>query len=112
METMSQTQPNSDEYRMTNSNEYHVASLVAYAIKDQVNEVQAAINAVDGAEIHATSNEGKIVFTLEGNSHKAIGKKMDILRVHQGLINLSPVYHQFLDEKDDENKEDNYQEIK
>ena len=95
-----------------NTDEYHVASLVAYAMPAQVGEIEAAINAIEGAEIHATSDEGKIVFTLEGDSHKGIGKKMDILRVHKGLINLSPVYHQFLDEKNDENKEENFQEIK
>jgi nitrate reductase NapD len=80
--------------------EYHVASLVAYAMKGHVSEVQSAINAIEGAEIHVTSDEGKIVFTIESDNHKAIGKKMDLLRVHTGLINLSPVYHQVLDESE------------
>lgn len=80
------------------TDEYHVASLVAYCILPQVEEVKAAILAQTGTEIHATSAEGKIVFTIESNSHKDIGKKMDVLRVHSGIINLSPVYHQVLDE--------------
>ncbi|GAA0819867.1 chaperone NapD [Colwellia asteriadis] len=82
----------------TPTDEYHVASLVAYCMQDQIGEVTQAINAIEGAEIHATSVEGKIVLTLEGDSHKTIGKRMDQLRIHQGLINLSPVYHQVLDE--------------
>jgi len=84
--------------------EYHVASLVAYPIFAQLDAVKAAIVAVDGTEIHATSAEGKIVFTIEGTSYKDIGKKMDIIRVHKGMINLSPVYHQILDES---NNDDN-----
>lgn len=78
--------------------EYHVASLVAYPILAQLADVKAAILAVERTEIHAISEEGKIVFTIEGTSYKDIGKKMDLIRVHQGIINLSPVYHQILDE--------------
>jgi|TARA_R100001377_G_scaffold4828_1_gene2753 nitrate reductase NapD len=109
---MSQPKMNSSKVEKENTHEYHVASLVAYAMPEQVSDVEAAIIAIDGAEIHGTSEKGKIVLTIEGDSHKGIGKKMDILRVHKGLINLSPVYHQVLDEKADENKEENYQEIK
>ena len=82
----------------TSPSEYHVASLVAYCILTEVEKVKEAITEIDGTEIHATSDEGKIVFTIEGSSHKDLGKKMDVLRVHSGLINLSPVYHQVLDE--------------
>lgn len=83
------------------ASEYHVASLVAYPIFAQLDEVKAAITEVPGTEIHAVSEEGKIVFTIEGTSYKDIGKKMDIIRVHEGLLNLSPVYHQILDEDND-----------
>lgn len=83
------------------NNEYHVASLVAYPIREKIDDVKAAILAVERTEIHATSDEGKIVFTIEGTSYKDIGKKMDAIRVHEGIINLSPVYHQILDESTD-----------
>ncbi|KGJ90564.1 chaperone NapD [Colwellia psychrerythraea] len=80
------------------TSEYHVASFVAYPLLAQLDEVKQAITDVEGSEIHATSEEGKIVFTIEGNSYRDIGTKMDIIRVHKGIINLSPVYHQILDE--------------
>ncbi len=87
--------------------EYHVASFVAYCISAQVDEVKAAILSYEGTEIHATSDEGKIVFTIEGDTHKGIGKKMDLLGVHTGIINLSPVYHQFTDESVKTDTEEN-----
>jgi len=83
--------------------EYHVASFVAYCTLARVDEVKQAILAYEGTEIHATSDAGKIVFTIEGDTHKGIGKTMDLLGVHTGIINLSPVYHQVLDEEQ-ENK--------
>ncbi|MEI6895046.1 MAG: chaperone NapD [Colwellia sp.] len=81
--------------------EYHVASLVASPILAQIDEVKAAINDVAGMEIHATSDEGKIVFTVEGCSYKDIDQKIEIIRIHKGVLNLSPVYHQVLDESTD-----------
>jgi nitrate reductase NapD len=91
--------------------EYHVASFVAYPIFEKLDEVKQAIIDVEGTDIHATSEEGKIVFTIEGNSYRDIGTKMDIIRVHKGLINLSPVYHQILDESGDNKNEEQYTEL-
>ena len=85
-------------HKESTHSEYHVASLVASPIMDQIDEVKAAINAVEGMEIHATSDEGKIVFTVEGTGFKDLDKKIDIIRVHKGILNVSPVYHQVLDE--------------
>ncbi len=78
------------------SGEYHVASLVAHAMTEYLHEIQTLIKSVEGAEVHAVSDEGKIVFTIEGNSHNAIGKKIDAIRGHVGLFNVSPVYHQYV----------------
>ncbi len=81
------------------TSEYHVASLVASPILAQLDEVKAVITAVEGAEIHAVSDEGKIVFTVEGTGFKDLDKKIDIIRGHKGILNLSPVYHQVLNEE-------------
>ncbi|MCJ8321691.1 MAG: chaperone NapD [Colwellia sp.] len=78
--------------------EYHIASFVAQAMITKLVEVKEAITSTEGAEIHATSPEGKIVFTLEGKSQKSIGRRIDQLKIHTGLLNLSPVYHQYIDE--------------
>ena len=89
---------------MTNSiiteqtEEYHVASFVGHAFKKQLSQVQQVITETSGAEIHATSPEGKIIFTLEGSSHKELGIKIDNLKRHDGFLSISPVYHQYLTE--------------
>jgi nitrate reductase NapD len=89
------------------NNEYHIASFVAHAMITKLDEVREAITCTAGAEIHASTSEGKIVFTLEGNSQKSIGRRIDELKFHTGLLNLSPVYHQYLDETDSENSQFN-----
>jgi len=82
----------------TATDEYHVASFVAHAMADAIEDVSNAIDAIDGAEVHATGETGKIVFTVEAASQKLIGRHIDELRLHTGLLSLSPVYHQFLEE--------------
>jgi nitrate reductase NapD len=91
--------------------EYHVASLVASPILAQLEEVKAVITAVEGVEIHAVSDEGKIVFTVEGTGFKDLDRKIDIIRVHKGILNVSPVYHQVLDESNNDIAEEQYSEV-
>ncbi len=90
---------NHSDTTLSENDEYHVASFVAHAMAEQLNDVKAAILNTRGAEIHATTMEGKIVFTMEACTQQAIGMKIDELKYHQGLLSLSPVYHQFLTEK-------------
>lgn len=81
------------------NNEYHIASFVAHAQLEQLTVVEAHIESIEGAEIHAKSPEGKIVFTIEDDSQKAIGRKIDQIKEHSGLLSFSPVYHQYLPEE-------------
>jgi nitrate reductase NapD len=80
-------------------NEYHVASFVGHAINKHIAELTEEITQIEGAEIHAVSDEGKIVFTIEASSQKKIGFFIDQLKHHIGLLSLSPIYHQFLTEE-------------
>ncbi|GAA5130418.1 chaperone NapD [Thalassotalea piscium] len=82
------------------AHEYHVASFVAHAQMHQIESVSNEISLTEGAEIHAISGEGKIVFTLEASTQKKIGFLIDQLKHHIGLLSLSPVYHQFLTEQE------------
>ena len=80
------------------NNEYHVASFVAQVMDTEMDNVRQAIEQVEGSEIHAVSAQGKIVFTLEGSHQAGIGRNIDQLKYHPGLLSLAPVYHQFISE--------------
>ena len=86
-----------DGYQDTKG-EYHVASFVAQAMNSELDQVKQAIEQVDGSDIHAISPEGKIVFTLEGSHQAGIGRNIDKLKDHPGLLSLAPVYHQYITE--------------
>lgn len=76
--------------------EYHVASFVAQTTFECIEQIEALIENISGAEIHAISPERKIVFTIEAQSQKAIGYEVDQIKDHPGLLSLAPVYHQYL----------------
>ncbi len=80
------------------SNEYHVASFVAHAMPQSIEQISTLISSHQGAEIHATSEAGKIVFTVEADHQREIAKIIDQIRIHDELHSLSPIYHQFLTE--------------
>jgi nitrate reductase NapD len=80
--------------------EYHVASFIALVMKSQIDAIIRQIKAIDGAEIHGISAEGKIVFTVEASDQKHITRQVEPLKDQKGLLTLAPVYHQFIPASD------------
>ncbi len=83
---------------MTQESEYHVASFVAHSHPVGKQMLANEIATIEGAEVHAISDEGKIVFTVEANDQRLIANRVDQIRYHDQLLSLSPIYHQFLTE--------------
>lgn len=78
--------------------EYHVASFVVQVLPQNSQTLSEFISQHSAMEVHAISPQGKIVFTVEGNSHKYIANQTDAVKQHPAVLTLSPVYHQFLNE--------------
>ncbi|MFD2167993.1 chaperone NapD [Thalassotalea euphylliae] len=78
--------------------EYHVASFVAQVAPAELDSRSKLLDKFDGTEVHASSPQGKIVFTVEGESQKAIALVVDEIRLTDAFLSISPVYHQFLTE--------------
>ncbi|AZQ11959.1 chaperone NapD [Shewanella khirikhana] len=74
--------------------EYHVTSLVVHAAPSQANTIARAIEILPGAEVHATSPEGKLVVTLEGSTQRAILDNVEAINALNGVLSSSLIYHQ------------------
>ena len=79
--------------------EYHVASFVAQVVPTQVTSIKAQINAVEGGEVHTSSDQGKIVFTIESQIQRNIADKAESIKHLPGVLTVAPVYHQYLTEE-------------
>ncbi|MCH4294600.1 chaperone NapD [Shewanella sp. 3B26] len=74
--------------------EYHVTSLVVHAAPSQANTIARTIEILPGAEVHATSPEGKLVVTLEGSTQRAILDNVEAINALNGVLSSSLIYHQ------------------
>ena len=82
-----------------NASEYHVASFIAHTIPINSAALSQFISQQPGLEVHAVSEQGKIVFTAEADTQKAIANQTDMVKQHADVLTLSPIYHQFLNEE-------------
>ncbi|GGI78093.1 chaperone NapD [Shewanella gelidii] len=74
--------------------EYHVSSLVVLVTPEAMSEVSSEIRALPGTEIHAVTEEGKVIVTLEGETQKAILSNVEKINALKGVLSNSLIYHQ------------------
>lgn len=82
-----------------NREEFHVSSLVVLTQPALRHRLAEQIGVLEGAEIHAVSDEGKLVVTLEGPSQRPIMDAIDAINALSGVLSAALIYHQF-DESD------------
>jgi periplasmic nitrate reductase NapD len=74
------------------SDELHIAGVVVHAYPKGMQRVAAAIERLSGAEVCATSDDGKLVVTLEASSARAITANIDQIQRFDGVLSASLVY--------------------
>lgn len=74
------------------SEEWHIAGIVVHAIPASVARVRAAIDAITGAEVHAASDSGKLVVTVEAPTSRAIAAHLTYLHQLEGVLSAALVY--------------------
>lgn len=78
--------------------EYHVASFIAYAYLDVQEEVITKFKAIESCDVHAQDASGHIIVTLESKSQHGIVNGFEQISNVPGVLNVSPVYHEYCDE--------------
>jgi nitrate reductase NapD len=72
--------------------ELHIASLVVHALPRRLDQVADAVAALSGAEVHASSPNGKLVVTLESSSAAAIAARVASIQRVEGVLSATLVY--------------------
>lgn len=72
--------------------EVHVAGLVVHARPEAVPRIERALCALPGAEVHATSRDGKLVVTLEADGNGAIADAIVHIQALDDVLAASLVY--------------------
>jgi nitrate reductase NapD len=72
--------------------ELHIASLVVHSTPRRLQSVAEAIAALPGACVHASSENGKLVVTLEAPAAEAITAAVASIQRFDGVLSAALVY--------------------
>ncbi|HGG61213.1 MAG TPA: nitrate reductase formation protein NapD [Gammaproteobacteria bacterium] len=76
-----------------------ICSLVVYARPEKLSTVSEALTAMEGVEIHASSDQGKLVVSIDHPQRRYCSDAMMTMSTMDGVINTALIYEYF--EEDD-----------
>ncbi len=76
------------------SEELHITSLVVHVRPDRSASIRNEIAALDGAEVRAGTEDGKLVVVLETASEAETMARIAAINDMQGTIAASLIYHE------------------
>jgi periplasmic nitrate reductase NapD len=72
----------------------NLSSLVVIPHPERVASLVATLDALDGVEVAAVSQEGRIIATIEADSDRETIDTYELISRLDGLLSASMVYHQ------------------
>ena len=76
------------------SDAVHISSLVVHVRPERCAAVRVQIAALDGAEVHAGTEDGKLVVVLETTTEAETLERIAAINDMQGTIAASLIYHE------------------
>ena len=80
----------------------NISSLVVAALPAQTALVKQGLADFPGVEVHAVSDDGRMVVTIEAAGDEETVACFERIRVLPGVLSASMVYHRFEPEPDEE----------
>jgi nitrate reductase NapD len=80
----------------------NISSAIVHARPGHAAEVQRALAAVAGVEIHAVSDEGKLIITIESPGDRETADTFEAISQMDHVMSTSMVFHQTEDEPEAE----------
>jgi nitrate reductase NapD len=81
------------------SAEYNVCGVLVHTRPGNVEDVKGRLAALPGVEVHAATDEGRVVVTVEDTPERLAIETIDDIFQTVGVINASLVY-QYTDDED------------
>lgn len=72
----------------------NISSAIVHARPGHAAEVQHALAAIAGVEIHAVSDEGKLIITIESPGDRETADTFEAISQMDHVMSTSMVYHQ------------------
>ena len=84
------------EYNRDDSsdNSLHIISMIVMTRPQHLAQIRLSITEIEGGEVHASDEKGKLVVTFEAPDNRELAKRMDSLQALEHVVSSSLVYHQ------------------
>ena len=80
----------------------NISSVLVNARSDLLPQVQENLVALNGVEVHAATEEGRLIVTIEADSDQAVANMFEEINHLPGVLSASMVYHQTESDPDEE----------
>ncbi len=76
----------------------NISGVLVRVRPERLDEVETALAALAGVEIHARTPDGRLIVTVEAAGDRALGDRLIHIQDLPGVLAASMVYHQFEDD--------------
>lgn len=73
----------------------HISGVLVHASPDRISQVRDRLSKVDGVEIHAADEDGKLIITIEKEDGRSATDFFEELNKFPGVLSATMVYHHF-----------------
>lgn len=73
----------------------NISSVIVHAKPTEFQSVRGNLEQIPGVEIHAATDDGKIVITIESETDGETASTFDRINVMDGVMSAAMVFHQF-----------------
>ena len=73
----------------------NISSIIVHAKPTQLSSVRGNLAQIPGVEIHAATDDGKLVVTIETETDGETASTFDRINVMDGVMSAAMVFHQF-----------------
>ncbi len=80
----------------------NITSIILGVAPKDAAEVSALLKAIDGVEVHAIAEDGRMIVTIESGDEDNTSNTFEMIRQLPGVISAALVYHQYESDPDEE----------
>jgi nitrate reductase NapD len=80
----------------------NITSIILGVAPKDAAEVGALLKAIDGVEVHAVAEDGRMIVTIESGDEDNTSNTFEMIRQLPGVISAALVYHQYESDPDEE----------
>ena len=80
----------------------NITSIILGVAPKDAAEVSALLKAIDGVEVHAVAEDGRMIVTIESGDEDNTSNTFEMIRQLPGVISAALVYHQYESDPDEE----------